>query len=160
LYVYFVPAFVGLATPHWDPYARGAFLGLTGGVRREHLARAVLESVAFETTDCYRAFKLEYKGDINSMRADGGMVDNRFLMQFQADLLGIPVEIPNEKESAACGAAYMAALTMGKLSSLDEVKRYVKIKEVYEPSISEDERETRMEKWKRAVERSKGWAKP
>ena len=157
--VYFVPAFVGLATPHWDQYARGAFLGLTGGVKREHLARAVLESVAFETTDCYRAMKREYQGDINSMLADGGMVDNEFLMQLQADLLGIPVVIPHEKECAAYGAACMGALTMGALSSLDDVKRYVKIKKVYNPLMSEDERETRMKKWQRAVERSKGWAK-
>jgi len=158
--VYFVPAFSGLATPYWDQYARGAFFGLTGGVNKNHLIRAVLESVAFQTTDCYRVMKQEYDGEIKSMRADGGMADNNFLMQFQADMLGIPVEIPVEKESAAYGSACMAALTMGIFSSLAEVKKYVKIKKIYKPSITEDEREFRMIKWHRAVERSKNWVQP
>lgn len=158
--VYFVPAFVGLATPHWDQYARGAFLGLTGGVNKNHLVRAVLESIAFQTTDCYMAMRQEYPEEIKAMRADGGMVDNSFLMQFQADMLGIPVEIPVEKESAALGSAYMAALTMGVFSSLADIKPYVKLKRIYEPSMSEDERKSRLVKWHRAVERSKGWVQP
>jgi glycerol kinase len=155
--VYFVPAFAGLATPYWDQYARGAFLGLTAGVNRENLVRAVLESVAFQTADCFMAMSKEYKGSIYKMRADGGMVDNSFLMQFQADMLGIPVELPYEKETAAYGSACMAGLTIGALSALSDVNRFVKIKKVYEPSMSEDERQARFEKWHRAVERSRGW---
>ena len=158
--VYFVPAFAGLATPHWDQYARGAFLGLTGGVTKAHLVRSVLESVAFQTTDCYRAMKREYQGDIPRMRADGGMVDNEFLMQFQADLLGLPVVVPQEKESAAFGAAVMTAVTLGRLSGLEEIDHHVQLKKTYEPFISADERESRLARWLKAVERSKGWAKP
>ncbi len=158
--VYFVPAFAGLATPHWDQYARGAFLGLTGGVTKAHLVRAVLESVAFQTTDCYLAMKRDFPGDIPSMRADGGMVDNEFLMQFQADLLGLPVDVPAEKESAAYGSASMAALTLGRLSSLEDVCRHVRLKKTYEPRMSADERLERLARWHQAVERSKGWAAP
>ena len=157
--VFFVPAFAGLATPHWDPYARGMFCGLTGGVKRAHLVRAVLESVAFQTADCYLAMRKEYPEEIPRMRADGGMVDNEFLMQFQADLLGIPVEVPDEKESAAYGSACLAALTLGALPGLEEIRRHVKIRKTYEPQMSQDERGLRLNRWHKAVERSMGWAR-
>lgn len=158
--VVFVPAFAGLATPWWDQYARGGFLGLTGGVTKEHMVRAVLESVAYQTADCYRAIRREYDGEIPSMRADGGMVDNGFLMQLQADMLGIPVVLPAEKETAAFGSACMAAYTIGALSSLEDVKDFTKIKMVYEPKMSEDERESRLYTWHRAVERCMNWIIP
>ncbi len=155
--VYFVPAFAGLATPYWDQYARGGFLGLTGGVTKEHMVRAVLESVAYQTTDCYRAVRAEYDGRIPAMRADGGMVDNGLLMQLQADMLGIPVVVPAEKETAAFGSACMAAYTIGALSSLEDVKTFTKMKKEYEPRMSVDERETRMNMYHRAVDRCREW---
>ncbi len=155
--VVFVPAFTGLATPYWDPYARGAFLGLTASAGKRHLVRAVLESTAFQVCDCYTAMREAYPGNIPAMRADGGMVDNRFLMQFQADILGIPVEIPEEKESAAFGAACMAGLTMGEFSSLAEIQPLVKLKAVYEPAMAADQRGTILDRWHRAVTRCMNW---
>lgn len=107
--LYFVPAFTGLATPYWDPCARGSFIGITAGTTRAHMVRAVLEAVAYQVAVCYRALRDERGEKSPKMRADGGMVENDFLMQFQADVLGIPVEIPEEKESAAYGAACIAA---------------------------------------------------
>ncbi len=157
--VYFVPAFAGLATPYWDQYARGAFVGLTGSVQREHLVRAVLESIALQNMDGFRAMKSEYGGEINKMRADGGMVDNSFLMQFQADLLGVPVELPAEKETSAMGSAFLAALTMGDFNSLSDANPYVKFKSVFEPKMSEDEREYRLGRYHKAVECSRNWAR-
>lgn len=156
--VYFVPAFAGLATPYWDQYARGAFVGLTGSVGREHLVRAVLESIALQNMDGFRAMQGEYNGDITKMRADGGMVDNNFLMQFQADLLGIPIELPMEKETSAMGSAFLAALTMGDLGSLADVNPFVKYKCVFEPKMSGDERESRLARYHKAVECSRNWA--
>ncbi len=100
----------------------------------------------------------EYDGKITKMRADGGMVDNKFLMQFQADLLGIPVEVPLEKETSAMGSAFLAALTMGDLNSLADANPYVKYKCVFEPKMSDDEREFRLARYHQAVERSRGWA--
>ncbi|MDI9493306.1 MAG: glycerol kinase GlpK [Bacillota bacterium] len=156
--VYFVPAFAGLATPYWDQYARGIFVGLTGCIGREHLVRAVLEGIALQNMDGFRAMQSEYDGKITKMRADGGMVDNKFLMQFQADLLGIPVEVPLEKETSAMGSAFLAALTMGDLNSLADANPYVKYKCVFEPKMSDDEREFRLARYHQAVERSRGWA--
>lgn len=155
--VYFVPAFSGLATPYWDPYARGALLGLTGAARRPHLIRAVLEAVAYQVTDCYRTLRKPFGKDSPVMRADGGMVENDFLMQMQADMLGIPVEVPEEKESAAYGAACIAAHGTGGLDVITDLRNVVKIKKVFEPKMSDDERETRFEGWTKAVTRCLGW---
>lgn len=157
--VYFVPAFAGFATPYWDQYARGLFIGLTAGATREHLVRAVLESMAFQVTNCYRTMRDAFGRDSQVMRADGGMVENRFVMQFQSDMLGIPVEVPEEKETAAFGAACLAGYTVGALPSLEEVKKYVKLKYVYEPHMSADEREERMARWLEAANRSRDWAR-
>ncbi len=155
--VYFVPAFSGLATPYWDQYARGAFVGLTASVRREHLVRAVLESIALQNMDVFLAMQSEYKAEIHKMRADGGMVDNKFLMQFQADLLGIPIELPAEKESSAKGSALLAALTMGDLNSLSEIEQFVKYKYIFEPKMSDDEREYRLARYRKAIQCSRNW---
>lgn len=155
--VFFVPAFTGLATPYWDPYARGAFLGISGGTERAHLIRAVLEAVAYQVTDCYRALRAESREESPLMRADGGMVDNPFLMQLQADMLGFPVEVPAEKESAAFGAACLAAHADGGLDTVFSVRDFVEIKRVYEPAMSADERETRMAGYRKAVQRSLRW---
>lgn len=155
--VYFVPAFSGLATPYWDQYARGAFVGLTASARKEHLVRAVLESIALQNMDVFLAMQSEYKGEIHKMRADGGMVDNNFLMQFQADLLGIPIELPAEKESSAKGSALLSALTMGDLNSLSEIEQFVKYKCIFEPKMSDDEREYKLSRYHKALECSRNW---
>lgn len=157
--VYFVPAFAGLATPYWDQYARGLFIGLTAGVTREHMVRAVLESMAYQVANCYCTMKQEFGRESHSMRADGGMVENKFVMQFQADMLGIPVEVPAEKETAAFGAACLAGYTIGALPSLESVKKFVKLKYIYEPRMSADEREERLACWVKAAERSRDWAR-
>ena len=157
--VYFVPAFSGLATPYWDQYARGVFVGLTGGTTGDHLVRAVLESLAYQVANCYRVMRAESGTESPAMRADGGMVENRFLMQFQADMLGIPVEVPEEKETCAFGAACLAGYTMGDLPSLESVREKVKVKQVYEPKMPKDEREEKLARWLEAVERSRGWVK-
>ena len=157
--VFFVPAFSGLATPFWDPYARGCLIGITGGTTRAEIVRSVLEAIAYQVTCCYRTLSKAYGQESRLMRADGGMIENPFLMQFQADMLGFPVEIPVEKETAAYGAACLGALTQGALDSIESMREHVKIKAVYEPSISEDEREARLARWVRAAERSMGWAK-
>ncbi|MFA7196510.1 MAG: glycerol kinase GlpK [Anaerovoracaceae bacterium] len=157
--VYFVPAFSGLATPFWDQYARGLFIGLTAGVTKEHMVRAVLESLAYQVANCYRAMRSELGRDSSVMRVDGGMVENRFVMQFQSDMLGIPLEVPEEKETAAYGAACLAGVTLGSLASIESVKQYVKLKCVFEPKMSSDEREERMTRWLDAANRSLGWAK-
>ena len=157
--VYFVPAFAGLATPYWDQYARGLFIGLTGGTTREHMVRAVLEGIAFQVTNCYRTMRAEFGRDSQYMRVDGGMVENRFVMQFQSDMLGIPVEVPAEKETAAFGSACLAGFTMGALPSLECVRELVQLKDVYEPKMSTCEREERLGRWLQAVERSRGWVK-
>lgn len=157
--VYFVPAFAGLATPFWDQYARGLFIGLTGGVTKEHMVRAVMEGIAYQAAYCIKVMKQEYKNDIHVMRADGGMIGNQFLMQLQSNLIGIPIEIPKEKEAAAYGAACLAAYSMGIIPSIDSVRDKVEIIKTYEPNMSEDERGTRLEDWLRAVERSRDWVK-
>lgn len=157
--VYFVPAFAGLATPYWDQYARGMFIGLTGGTTREHMVRAVLEGVAFQVANCYQTMRSESGCDCRFMHVDGGMVENRFVMQFQSDLIGIPVEVPAEKETAAFGSACLAGYTVGALQSLDDVRQYVKLTRTYEPQMSGDERSQRLGRWLEAVERCRGWAK-
>jgi len=156
--VYFVPAFSGLAAPWWDQYARGTVIGITGGTTKAHLARAVLESIAFQVYDNALTMQNDAHAPLTAMKADGGPVDNEFLMQFQADLLGVPVEIPNEKETSAYGAAFLAALALGEFSRIDDVKHCLKLKKRYLPHMSEDERLFRVDQWHRAVERSLNWA--
>ena len=157
--VYFVPAFSGLATPYWDQYARGTIVGLTAGTNKAHIARAVLESLAYQVANCYRAMRRDAGIESHVMKADGGMVENKFLMQFQADMLGIPVQVPEEKETCAFGAACLAGYTMGDLGSLEELGEIVKVRDTYEPSISEDQREEKLSRWIEAAERSMNWAK-
>lgn len=156
--VYFVPAFSGLATPYWDQYARGTLVGITAGTGKGQIVRAVLESLAYQVANCYRAMSRDAGIKSPAMRADGGMIDNEFLMQFQADMLGIPVEIPEEKETCAFGSACLAGYTMGDLESFESLREKVKIKTVYEPKISEDEREYKLNRWIEAVKRSMSWA--
>lgn len=156
--VVFVPALSGLATPYWDPYARGLLIGLTGGSTNEHIVRAVLESIACQVAVCAEAMRDATGRDGIAMRADGGMVENSFLMQLQADLLNLPVEIPDEKETAALGAACAAGITVRALEGPESMLSRVRIRKTYEPAMPEEKRIEMLSRWKRAVERSRSWA--
>lgn len=156
--VFFVPAFTGLGAPHWDMYARGAMVGLTRNSGAAHLGRAVLESVAYQTRDLIDAMRSDVGHPLDSLRVDGGMVVNDFLMQFQADILGLPVERPALTESTALGAACLAGLAVGVWDSPDEIARRIRIERVFEPRMSADQRETLHADWQRAVQRARAWA--
>lgn len=152
-----MPAFVGLAAPHWDPYARGTMVGITAGTTRAHIVRATLESIAYQVKENMDVMEKDSGISIKVMRVDGGPVVNDFLMQFQADLLGIPIDVPVITETTALGSAYLAALAIGEFNSLDEIASKWKLSKRYTPKITEEEREKLMTGWKRAVERSKNW---
>ncbi len=157
--VYYVPALVGLGAPHWDSYARGTIIGITRGTTRAHLARAALESMAYQTRDAIDAMEKDSGIKLPEFRADGGAAANTWLMQFQADILGVPVEVPEILETTALGAAYLAGLATGFWESRDELVDKWKLQRRYEPQMSEEEREQLYGRWKEAVERSKGWAR-
>ncbi|WHH58118.1 glycerol kinase GlpK [Petroclostridium sp. X23] len=157
--VYFVPAFSGLAAPHWDQYARGTLIGITGGTTREHIARATEESIAYQVSDNLEVMRKDSGIPIEVMRVDGGAVKDEFLMQFQADILGIPVDVPVITETTALGAAYLAAYGIGEFHDLNELESKWKLYKRYEPKMSSETREKLLYEWHRAVERSKGWAK-
>jgi glycerol kinase len=157
--VYFVPALTGLGSPHWDPYARGTIVGLTRGSRREHLARAALEAIAYQTVDAVLAQEAASGERLASLKADGGAVANRWLMQFQADVLGAPVIVPEVAETTALGAAYLAGIAVGRWSG-EQVGEMWREAARYEPAIGEDERGSLLAQWRRAVERAKGWDVP
>jgi glycerol kinase len=156
--VYFVPALTGLGSPHWDPYARGTIVGLTRGVGRAHLVRAALESIAYQTVDAVRAQEAASGERLEALKADGGAVANRWLMQFQADVLGVPVIVPEVAETTALGAAYLAGIATG-VWELDQVAAMWRHAATYEPRMSEDARETLLAQWRSAVERARGWAR-
>jgi glycerol kinase len=149
--VYFVPALTGLGSPHWDPYARGTIVGLTRGSTRAHLARASLEAMGYQTVDAVRAMDRP----LEELRADGGATVNRWLMQFQADILGVPVIVPEIPETTALGAALLAGVGAG-LMTLDQVARGGEARATYEPKMSSDERETLLEGWSCALSRARG----
>jgi glycerol kinase len=155
--VYFVPALTGLGSPHWDPYARGTILGLTRGAGRAHLARAALESIAYQTVDAVRAQEAAADERLRELRADGGAVANRWLMQFQADVLDAPVIVPEVAETTALGAAYLAGIGTG-FWALEEVREMWREAARYEPDMAADRREALLGRWAEAVERAKGWA--
>jgi glycerol kinase len=156
--VYFVPALTGLGSPHWDPYARGTIVGLTRGTGRAHLARAALEAIAYQTVDAVRAQEAASGEHVPSLKADGGAVANSWLMQFQADVLGVPVIVPEVAETTALGAAYLAGIATG-LWSVDQVREMWREAAVYEPRMPESEREVLIGRWREAVERSRRWAR-
>jgi glycerol kinase len=155
--VYFVPALTGLGSPHWDPYARGTIVGLTRGSGRAQLARAALEAIAYQTVDAVRAQEAAAGEGLEVLKADGGAVQNRWLMQFQADVLGAPVVVPEIAETTALGAAYLAGIATGVWDA-EEVEAMWREAARYEPRMGEDERRTLLADWRRAVERAKGWA--
>jgi glycerol kinase len=157
--VYFVPAFVGLGAPHWDAYARGAIVGITRGTNRQHLVRAALESIAYQTREVVDAMARDSGARPEILRVDGGAARNNFLCQFQADILGIPVERPRSTETTALGAAYLAGLAVGFWKDESALAAHYHTQHRFEPEMKESRREELYEGWKRAVERSKGWAK-
>jgi glycerol kinase len=155
--VYLVPAFVGLGAPHWDPYARGAIVGLTRGSNLAHIARAALEGIAYQVADILHAMTADSGVKLAELRVDGGAAKNNLLMQFQADILGIPVVRPNETETTALGSAYLAALAVGYFKSLDELASHWAIDRTFEPKMPADQRQKLQAEWSKALERAKGW---
>ena len=158
--VYFVPAFVGLGAPHWDAYARGTMVGLTRGSNRNHIVRAALESIAYQTREVVEAMAQDTGAWPEALRVDGGGARNDFLCQFQADILGIPVERPVTTESTALGAAYLAGLATGFWKDEKELAAQRKIARTFEPSMAESRRSELYDGWLRAVDRARGWANP
>jgi glycerol kinase len=156
--VVLVPAFVGLGAPYWDSSARGAIVGLTRGSTRAHLARAALESIALQSAELLAAMQDDCGGAITELRVDGGAAGNNLLMQLQADALGVPVVRPAVTETTALGAAYLAGLAVGFWSGLDEIASMWAVDRRFEPTLSDDERQANLSHWRRAVERSRGWA--
>jgi glycerol kinase len=156
--VYLVPAFVGLGAPHWDAYARGTITGITRGANRAHLVRAALESIAYQTRGVVDAMARDSGLRPEVLRVDGGAARNDFLCQFQADILGIPVERPSTTESTALGAAYLAGLATGFWQDEQELASHLKLGRRFEPTMDLSRREELYAGWERAVERAKGWA--
>jgi glycerol kinase len=155
--VYFVPAFVGLGAPYWDMYARGTIVGLTRGTGRAHIARAALEAIAYQTRDVLTCMEKDSGIRLKELRVDGGAAVNGFLMQFQADILGVPVVIQEVTETTALGAAYLAGLAVGFWKDSGEIARNFKVRRKYIPQMSSKQRESLYRKWKLAVERARGW---
>ncbi|MDK2806297.1 MAG: glycerol kinase [Thermoanaerobacterium sp.] len=156
--VYIVPAFVGLGAPYWDMYARGAILGLTRGVKREHIIRATLESLAYQTRDVLEAMQEDSGIKLSALKVDGGASTNNFLMQFQSDILDVPVDRPTVIETTALGASYLAGIATGFWSGKEEVAKNWGIDRHFEPNMDAVAREKLYAGWKKAVERSKNWA--
>ncbi|MDB5773214.1 MAG: glpK [Burkholderia sp.] len=156
--VVFVPAFAGLGAPYWDAYARGAIVGMTRGTTKAHIARATLASIAYQSADVLDAMQKDSSIDLKELRVDGGAVRNDLLMQFQADVLGVPVVRPVVTETTASGAAYLAGLAVGFWESQQEVAAQWQAERRFEPLMSEQERLERLHTWRRAVERARDWA--
>jgi glycerol kinase len=157
--VYLVPAFAGLGAPHWDAYARGAILGLTRGVISGHIARAALESIAFQVTDLVAAMESDSGIRLEEVRVDGGASRNNLLLQFQADLLGVPVVRPRVTETTALGAAYLAGLAAGVYPNRDAIARNWQVDRRFEPQMSRDQAASLRTSWSRAVNRAMDWEK-
>ncbi|MDI3522359.1 MAG: glycerol kinase [Bacillota bacterium] len=155
--VYFVPAFVGLGSPHFDSYARGTIVGITRGTGRAHIARAALESMAYQVRDALALMGKVSGVKVNALRADGGGAKSDFMLQFQADILGIPVERPRITETTCLGAAYLAGLAVGYWNSLDEIAANWARERLFEPSIPAARREELYHGWQKAVGRAAGW---
>jgi glycerol kinase len=156
--VFIVPAFTGLGAPYWDPAARGTIVGLTRGTSRAHIARAALESIAFQSADVLDAMQRDAGVRLSELRVDGGAAANDLLMQFQADLLGVPVLRPQVLETTALGAAYLAGLTVNLWKSRDEIAAQWKLERRFEPRMERPEAEAKLARWREAVSRSRNWA--
>jgi glycerol kinase len=158
--VYLVPAFAGLGAPHWDPYARGTIVGITRGTTAGHLARAALESIAYQVADLLDAMAADAGIPLTELRVDGGAATNNTLMQFQADLLGVPVVRPAVTETTALGAAYLAGLAVGYWPSVDAITGQWHVDRRFDPAMPRAAASTLRERWTAALERSKGWERP
>ena len=158
--VYLVPAFTGLGAPYWDMYARGALVGLTRGTNRDHIIRAAQESIAYQSWDLVDAMEKDTGIPLSALNADGGASRDKFLMQFQADILNKPVRRPVIRETTALGAALLAGLATGVWSSQEEVKSRMKTDSLYEPTMDEAKRQKLLRGWHKAVGRSLDWAEP
>ena len=158
--VYFVPAFVGLGTPYWDPYARGTMIGITRDTTAGHLARATLESIAYQTRDVLAAMQRDAKGQLLELKVDGGAAANNLLMQFQSDLLNVRVLRPTVAETTALGAAYLAGLAVGLWSDLSDISQNWALDREFVPRDNKATHERHYHRWKQAVERSRSWESP
>jgi len=157
--VFLVPAFVGLGAPYWDMYARGVIVGLTRGAKREHIIRAALESIAYQTRDVLEAMQKDSGITLTNLKVDGGAVANNFLMQFQSDILGVPVSRPKVTETTALGAAYLAGLAVGYWKGMDEIASKWQIDREFKPAMAMEVREKLYAGWKKAVKRALDWEK-
>ncbi len=155
--VVFVPAFSGLGAPYWDAYARGTIIGMTRGSNKAHIARAALESIAYQTVDLLQAMQKDAAISLHELRVDGGAARNDLLMQFQADILNVPVVRPVVTETTALGAAYLAGLAVSFWSSKEEISAQWQMDKRFEPNMQSDEREQRLNRWRKAVQRSQAW---
>jgi glycerol kinase len=155
--VYLVPAFTGLGAPHWDPHARGTIIGITRGTKAGHIARAALESIAFQAADLLKAMMNDSDIPIEQLRVDGGAARNDTLMQFQADLLGIPVVRPAITETTSLGAAYLAGLAVGFWKNTDEIQAQWKVDKEFQPTASREKVDRLQDRWHQALERARGW---
>lgn len=155
--VYLVPAFVGLGAPYWDPYARGTIVGLTRGSNRDHIVRATLESLAFQTLDVIRAMEEDSGVKLKSLKVDGGACANNFILQFQSDILNTEVERPEVIETTALGAAYLSGLAVGFWKDMEEVKLFRKVSRTFTPNMEDENRTNLIAGWLEAVRRSMNW---
>jgi glycerol kinase len=158
--IYLVPAFTGLGAPHWDPHARGTIIGITRGTKAGHIARAALESMAYQTADLLGAMQEDSGLPIQQLRVDGGAACNDTLMQFQADLLGTPVVRPAITETTALGAAYLAGLAVGFWKDTDEIQTQWKVDKEFHPNRPGSEVQRLRGRWHQALERAKNWYEP
>lgn len=155
--VVLVPAFVGLGAPYWDSYARGTLHGLTRGTTKAHIARAALDSIAFQSAELLEAMGQDSGAPLKELRVDGGASNNDLMMQFQADILGVPVVRPKVTETTALGAAYLAGLAVGYWGSTADITAQWQVDRTFEPNMESAEREALMSRWRKAVQRSREW---
>ena len=158
--VYLVPAFAGLGAPQWDPYARGTIIGLTRGSTAGHIARAALEGIAYQVADLLDAMQADSRICLAELRVDGGGTRNDLLMQFQADILNVPVVRPEVTETTALGAGYLAGLGVGFWSTQEEIAEQWHVERRFEPNMSASKREQHLGVWNEAIQRSMKWATP
>ena len=157
--VYFIPSFVGLGAPYYDSYARGMITGLSRGADKRHIARAALESMAFQVRDSFEMLEKKSGMKLQRLRADGGGAKSDFMLQFQADILGVPVERPVITETTCLGGVYMAGLAVGYWDSIEQVSDFWRVEKAFEPKMTQQQREDQIFMWKRAIERAGGWLK-
>ena len=155
--VYFVPAFVGLGAPYWDPYARGTIVGITRGTTKEHIIRAALESICFQSEDIFEVMKNETGLEINMLRVDGGVTKCLPLLQFQADISNVTIQKPKVSETTALGAAYLAGLAVDYWENIDDIRNNFLVEQEFKPELELGKRKKLKNNWKKAIDRAKDW---